>query len=179
MAIQDVLQFGNPLLREPCVDVGDFESPETLQTGADLQDTLYDLQRIHGRGGGLAAPQIGSNLRMVYVNARDRSFHLCNPEIVERSDETFEVWDFCFSAGASFLAQVTRNLRIRVEYQDMAGGKLSEEFEGYFSELLQHEIDHLDGTLFIDRIEKPETLTMVEEWDRHHAKDPQSGQPVQ
>ena len=55
------------------------------------------------------------------------------------------------------------NIRIR------AGRKLSQEFEGYFSELLQHEIDHLDGTLFIDRIEKPGTLTMADEWDKHHA----------
>jgi peptide deformylase len=178
MAIQDVLQFGNPFLRESCVKVVDFESPEILKTGADLQDTLHDLQRIHGRGGGLAAPQIGSRLRMVYVNARDRSFHLCNPEIVERSKETFEVWDFCFSAGASFLAQVTRNLRIRVEYQDIAGGKLSEEFEGYFSELLQHEIDHLDGTLFIDRVNKPESFTMVEEWDKQHADQLHNGRSV-
>ena len=178
MAIQDVLQFGNPLLRETCVDVIDFEAPEILQTGIDLQDTLHDLQHIHGRGGGLAAPQIGLKLRIVYLNARGRSFHLCNPVIVERSEETFEVWDFCFSAGASFLAQVTRNLHIRVEYQDLAGRKHREEFEGYFSELLQHEIDHLNGTLFIDHIEKPETLTMVEEWDRHHALQPQNGRSI-
>ena len=169
MAIQDVLQFGNPLLRESCVEVVEFEAPGVLQTREDLKDTLYDLQHTHGRGGGLAAPQIGSNLRIVYVNARGQSFHLYNPVIVERSKETFEVWDFCFSARASFLAQVTRNLRILVEYQDTTGRKLSQEFEGYFSELLQHEIDHLDGTLFIDRIEKPGTLTMADEWDKHYA----------
>lgn len=64
------------------------------------------------------------------------------------------------------MAQVSRSQRIRVEYQDVAGKNVSEEFEGYFSELLQHEIDHLNGTLFIDHIEKPETITMTEEWDR-------------
>ena len=166
MAIKDVLQFGNPLLRKPCIEVTDIEAPGVAQTRADLKDTLHDLQTIHGRGGGLAAPQIGSPLRIVYIDAQDRSFHLCNPVITDRSEETFEVWDFCFSAGASFLAQVTRNLRIRVEYQDAAGQRQSEKFEGYFSELLQHEIDHLDGTLFIDHITKLETLTMAAEWDR-------------
>lgn len=176
MAIQEVLQFGNPLLRESCTDVVDFEAPGVLQIEADLQDTLHDLQRIHCRGGGLAAPQIGSKLRIVYVNAHGRSFHLCNPVIVEHSEETFEVWDFCFSARASFLAQVTRNLRICVEYQDVTGSKRSEEFEGYFSELLQHEIDHLNGTLFIDRIKNPGTLTMVEEWDRYYTNHLQNGQ---
>lgn len=166
MAIRDVLQFGNPFLRESCIEVSDFNSPGVLQTQADLADTLHDLQRLHGRGGGLAAPQIGSEYRIIYINAQGRSQHLCNPVIVERSEETFEVWDFCFSTRASFMAQVSRSLRIRVEYQDVAGKSVSEEFEGYFSELLQHEIDHINGTLFIDHIEKPETITMTEEWDR-------------
>ena len=175
MAIQDVLQFGNPLLRESCVDVTDFSSPETLSTLADLRDTLIDLQRIHGRGGGLAAPQINSTLRIIYINAKGRSLHLCNPIIVERSEETFEVWDFCFSANAAFLAPVTRNLRIAVEYQDSSGEKISEEFEGYFSELLQHEIDHLNGTLFIDHIRNPASMMMVEEWERLHNNEQQAG----
>jgi peptide deformylase len=120
----------------------------------------------------LAAPQIGSLLRIVYVNARGRSFFLLNPVIVDRSKEVFEVWDFCFSARASFLAQVSRNLRISVEYRDDTGERRHEEFEGYLSELLQHEIDHLDGILFIDHIEKPETITMVEEWDKNHTNSP-------
>lgn len=168
MAIKDVLQFGNPLLRKSCVEVLDFGVAEVLQAQINLKDTLHDLQFIHGKGGGLAAPQIGSLFRIVYINVRNRSFHLCNPVIVERSEETFDVWDFCFSAKASFLARVTRNQRIRVEYQDAAGQKNSEQFEGYFSELLQHEIDHLNGTLFIDHIEEPGTLMMVEEWDKQH-----------
>ncbi len=169
MAIQDVLQFGNPWLRQSSIEVLDFEAPEVLKAQTDLKDTLHSLQFIHAKGGGLAAPQIGSLLRIVYINAHGRSFHLCNPVIVERSEETFEVWDFCFSAKASFLAQITRNLRISVEYQDVAGQKLREEFEGHFSELLQHEIDHLNGTLFIDHINKPETITMVDEWDKGRA----------
>lgn len=170
MAIQEVLQFGNSILRETCTEVANFNAPDVIQTQTDLRDTLHELQRIHERGGGLAAPQIGSGLRIVYINAKDRSFHLCNPVIVERSKETFEVWDFCFSASARFLAPVTRNLRIRVEYDDVTGLSHSEEFEGYFSELLQHEIDHLNGTLFIDHIEKTGSITMVEEWDRLYSR---------
>jgi peptide deformylase len=168
MAIRNVLQFGNPLLRETCCAVEDFNMPEVLQTRQDLEDTLHDLQRTHDKGGGLAAPQIGSSLRIVYINARGRSFHLLNPVIVERGEETFKVWDFCFSARASFLAQVERNYRIRVQYQDVSGQRHEEDFEGYFSELLQHEIDHLDGVLFIDRIDDPSGLVMMEEWDKTH-----------
>lgn len=169
MAIKNVLQFGHPVLRESCIEVVDFRAAEVVQTRENLKDTLHDLQLIHGKGGGLAAPQIGSLFRIIYINAHERRFHLCNPVIVERSEETFDVWDFCFSANASFLAQVTRNQHIRVEYHDTAGQKHSEQFEGYFSELLQHEIDHLNGTLFIDHIEKPESIMMVEEWDKKHS----------
>lgn len=169
MATREVLQLGNPLLRQRSVEVVDPQSPEIVQTMTDLKDTLHELQRIHGKGGGLAAPQIGSLTRMVYVNARGRSLFLINPVIDARSDELFDVWDFCFSAGASFLAKVSRHLRISVDYQDATGSSVREECEGCFSELLQHEIDHLDGTLFIDHITNPETITMALEWDKTHA----------
>lgn len=169
MTIRSVLQFGNPLLREIAADVADFSSESTRQTLNDLEDTLLDLQRIHGMGGGLAAPQIGSSTRVVYVNARGRSFFLLNPGIVEKSDELFDVWDFCFSSKASFLATIVRHRKITVEFQDENGEFHTEDFEGYFSELLQHEIDHLYGRLFIDRITRPETITMVEEWDPANA----------
>jgi len=168
MAVKEVLQFGDPLLRESAADVEAFEAASVTQTMRDLEDTLHELQRIHNKGGGLAAPQIGSPMKIVYVNALGRSFFLVNPEVVKQSDETFEVWDFCFSANASFLARIKRNRRIAVEYQDEEGNRHKKEFADYFSELLQHEIDHLHGRLFIDLIENPETITMVEEWDRTH-----------
>ncbi len=169
MAVREVLLFGNPLLRKPSADVEEYRRQSVVQTVQDLEDTLHDLQRIHGKGGGLAAPQIGSLLKIVYINARGRSFALLNPEIVDRSEQMFDVWDFCFSAKASFLAKIRRHTSIVVEYQNLEGRRCSERFEGYFSELLQHEIDHLHGKLFIDLIDRPETITMVEEWDRVHA----------
>jgi len=168
VTVKDVLQFGNPALRECASNVEDFESASVKLTICDLEDTLHDLQRIHRKGGGLAAPQIGLPTKIVYLNARGRSFHLVNPKIVEHSDEMFEVWDFCFSAKASFLARVPRHRRITVEYQDEEGNRHKEEFVDYFSELLQHEIDHLHGRLFIDLIEHPETIMMAEEWGRTH-----------
>ena len=171
MAIREVLQFGHPLLREPAADVSNFDSESTRRIMEDLRDTLHDLQRIHHMGGGLAAPQIGSSTRIVYVNARGRSFFLLNPEIIDHSEEIFDVWDFCFSAKASFLAQIERYRKITVEYRNENGDARREDFEGYFSELLQHEIDHLYGRLFIDRITRPETITMVEEWDRANATE--------
>jgi len=166
MTVRDLLLFGNPVLRRVAAEIRDFDEASFQQTLVDLEDTLRNLQRIHGMGGGLAAPQIGSSMRVVYVKIRGRSFHLVNPEIVERSDEMFDVWDFCFSARAAFLALVERHRRITVEYRDIDGNPHTESLEGYFSELLQHEIDHLEGRLFVDRVDRPETITMVDEWDR-------------
>ena len=169
MAVRDVLQFGNPILREKSVDVGGFGTPAVQQTMWDLKDTLHELQRAHHKGGGLAAPQIGSLSKIIYINARGHSFFVLNPEIVDKSDELFDVWDFCFSANAAFLARIKRSTSIDVDYRDENGDPKREKFEGYFSELLQHEIDHLDGRLFIDLIEDPKTITMVEEWDRSYS----------
>ena len=110
--------------------------------------------------------KFGSSTRIVYVSAQGRSFFLLNPKIVKKSEELFDVWDFCFSANASFVAQIERHRTIVVEYQGRDGASHSEQFDDYFSELLQHEIDHLDGRLFIDLINRPETITMMEEWAR-------------
>lgn len=102
--------------------------------------------------------------KIVFVNPQDRSFVLLNPELVDRRDEKFEVWDVCFSANASFVARIERDSRIVVKYLGEDGARRREDFEDYFSELLQHEIDHLHGRLFIDLIENPETITMLDEW---------------
>ena len=89
MAVREVLQFGNPLSRETATGVREVQDPAVQRTTRDLEDTLLDLQRLHGMGGGLAAPQIGSSMRIVFVNTRGRTFFLLNPEIFERSDEMF------------------------------------------------------------------------------------------
>jgi peptide deformylase len=73
----------------------------------------------------------------------------------------FNVWDFCFSSNAAFTAQIKRHWKITVEYHDEKRQKQKEDFEGYFSELLQHEIDHLEGRLFIDLIKDPSKIKMI------------------
>jgi hypothetical protein len=70
---------------------------------------------------------------------------LVNPEVVWRSGETFDVWDSCFSVNASFFVKIPRYTMIRVRYQDEKGVKSTEEFSDDMSELLQHELDHLDA----------------------------------
>lgn len=93
---------------------------------------------------------------------------MVNPRILGKSKEMFDVWDFCFSCDASFLAKIKRHRSIVVEYLDERGEKNVSKFKDYFSELIQHEVDHLDGILFIDLIRNPGSITMMEEWEKKH-----------
>jgi peptide deformylase len=161
MAIKKVILIGDPLLRKKCVRVNYFNSHEVKTIKSGLKSTLHNLQKIHKRGGGLAAPQIGYLKRVVYINAKGRSFFLINPKITYASKKVFNVWDFCFSGNAAFTAQIKRHWKITVEYANEKGQKGEEDFEGYFSELLQHEIDHLEGRLFIDLIKDPSKIKMI------------------
>ncbi len=163
MAIIKVILIGDPLLRKKCFRVTDFNSPEVKTIKSGLKSTLHYLQQIHKRGGGLAAPQIGHLKKIIYINAKGRSFFLINPKITYASKKMFSVWDFCFSGNAAFTAQVKRHWKIRVEYDDEKGQKGEEDFQGYLSELLQHEIDHLEGRLFIDLINDPSKIKMIEQ----------------
>ena len=163
MPIKKVLLIGNPLLRKKCAKVNNFNSPDVRNIKSDLRSTLHHLQKIHKRGGGLAAPQIGCLKKIIYINSKGRSFFLINPKITYASKKMFNVWDFCFSGSAAFTAQIKRHWKITVEYYDEKRQKQNEDFEGYFSELLQHEIDHLEGRLFIDLIKDPSKIKMIED----------------
>lgn len=168
MAMEEIVLFGDPLLRKESAEVSDFDSGSTKQIKENLKSTLLALQNLHKRGGGLAAPQLGYLKQIVFLNARGRSLFLINPTITEKSQELFDVWDFCFSAKAAFVAKVRRHKQIEVEYFDEQGRKRTERFEGYWSELVQHEVDHLRGRLFIDLIEEPGTIVMMEQWNKEN-----------
>ena len=167
MAIKKVLQFGNPLLREKSRKVNNFNINLNKKIMRDLRDTLINLKKKHKTGGGLAAPQIGYLDRIVFLCAKGKSFFMFNPVIVKKSRQMFNVWDFCFSAGASFTAKIKRHKKISVEFFDETGNKYCEEYKDYRAELIQHEIDHLNGILFIDHIKNPTTIMMMEEWKKN------------
>jgi peptide deformylase len=166
MTIREVLLLGDPILRNICESVDDISTLNDLFD--DLKDTLTRLQEDYGLGRGLAAPQIGYNKRIVYIQVPDRSFYLINPKITSRSKETFDVWDSCFSMKASFFVKIPRNRQIRVEYLDRHGKEHAEYFHDGLSELLQHEIDHLDGILCSDHLRSPKDIIMFEEWEKRH-----------
>lgn len=170
MPIREVLQLGNPLLREVAAPVADASAAAVAAVVADLADTLAHWRATTGYGRAIAAPQIGVLQRIVYLDVDRRSpWPLVNPEIVERSAETMVVWDACLSFLSVFM-QVERHRWVRVRYQDLAGEthELVAGAERDLGELLQHEIDHLDGVLAVDRMVDVRSLCTREEFERRH-----------
>lgn len=152
MAVRDVLQLGNPRLHEPAApvtedDLGDLESVVT-----DLHDTLSAFRDEYGAGRAVAAPQIGVMKRLVYLHpATDEGpIVFCNPTIEAASDDTFALWDDCMSFP-ELLVRVERHRRVTVTYRGEQWEERTVAAADDVAELLQHEIDHLDGVLATQR----------------------------
>jgi peptide deformylase len=164
MPIREVRQLGDPVLRMTAKPVSDPSAPGIASLVQDLTDTLAHWKATTTYGRGIAAPQIGVLERVVLLNL-GQPWPLVNPEIVDRSEETMVVWDACLSFLCIFF-QVRRHCWIDVRYQDLAGAWHELRAEGDLSELLQHEIDHLDGILALDRMTDLRTMCTREEFER-------------
>jgi peptide deformylase len=170
MAVQPILLLGNPVLRQRCGHVADPTSPEVRDLVRDLADTLARWRSETGYGRGIAAPQIGVLRRVIFLKLPgSEPWPLINPEIVERSKETIVVWDACLSFLSIFM-QVERHRAITVRYQKLDGHVVEVEAseDNNLSELLQHEIDHLDGILAIDRVTDVKTIVTREEFEKRY-----------
>lgn len=175
MAVRPVRQLGDPILRARCEPVKNVRSPAVRIVADDLQDTLRHLKEVHGHGRGLAAPQIGAPIRLIYIGI-DEPWFLVNPEIVDIGTQDFHVWDDCFSIP-DLLVRVQRAYCIKVTYYDLGGKEHTLEAEGDVAELLQHEIDHLDGVLTVDRPVGLDPFCLRAEWKKHYATEGVYGEP--
>jgi len=164
--IRTILQLGNPALRRKSSPITDFDNEDLEVLVKDLSDTLQDAKKRFGYGRGIAAPQIGESKRVVFIDMPSFKSPMVNPRIAWSSDTTFEVWDSCFSFNVEFFVLVDRHHSIRVEYIDGKGKKHAMRAEGDLSELLQHEIDHLDGVLATDRMKHKKAIMMRSEWEK-------------
>ena len=170
MAIRTVLQLGDPGLREVAKKVDDPAAAEIRALVEDLSDTLAYWRKTTGYGRGIAAPQIGANVRVIFLRLPgEEPWPVVNPVITERSKEKIVVWDACLSFLSIFM-QVERNREITVRYQDLSGEQheVHANEERNLSELLQHEIDHLDGILAVDRITNMKTMCTREEFEKRY-----------
>ncbi len=169
MSVRDILQLGNPTLRTPAATVAEPDGPAVRGLASDLRDTLLSHRGRTGYGRGIAAPQLGVLDRVVHVEL-DGSRTLVNPAITARSDETMEIWDFCFSYFSIFFP-VRRHVLVEVKYQDPQGRDQTLEATGHLAELLQHEIDHLGGVLAIDLVTDVKRICTLDEWVKRHAHE--------
>jgi peptide deformylase len=170
MAIRTVLQLGDPGLREIASRVEDPVAPEISALVEDLSDTLAYWKKTTGYGRGIAAPQIGAGVRVIFLQLPGAEpWPLVNPEINERSEEKIIVWDACLSFLSIFM-QVERHREIVVQYQDLRGEhrEIRAGEDCNLSELLQHEIDHLNGILAVDRITDIRTMCTREEFEKRY-----------
>lgn len=149
MSLRTILTFPNPILRKKAEKISNFD--DSLQTLAtDMIETMYDAPGV-----GLAAPQIGESIQMIVVNAAQdedgqESLVMINPEITEK--EGTQVDDEGCLSVLDLTASVKRSKKITVCYQDITGEKQEISVEDRFAVVLQHEIDHLHGILFIDHL---------------------------
>ena len=146
-----ILQLGHPGLRQRAREVEDVASDEVQQACGRLLETVDAFRTRIGFGRGIAAPQLGIPLRLVALRVDGYPSILVNPSITWESDETFQLWDDCMSFP-DLLVRLRRKSCISVACTTQGGETRSlEKLDRGMSELLQHEIDHLDGVLAVDR----------------------------
>jgi peptide deformylase len=156
----NVLLLGDPRLRQRSAEV---ERHDASAFEA-LASTLDEFRRTHGFGRAISAPQIGIPQRFIAVNLGQGTFFVVNPVITWRSEETFTMWDDCMSFP-DLLVRVERARSLSLEYVDEHGKRKEwRELDQAAAELLQHEIDHLDGILAVDR---GKDLVMRKEYERN------------
>jgi peptide deformylase len=173
VSVREIVTIGDPVLRRPAREVTreELRTPETQA----LIDDLIETKRA-ADGAGLAAVQIGEPLRIAVaeVEAPNPRYPykppipltvMVNPVLEPMGDETFEVNEGCLSVP-DLRGNLNRYVSVRVGYLDRNGNERDEVFMGLTAGTFQHEVDHLDGTLFVDRAD-PRSLATWEQFERH------------
>jgi peptide deformylase len=181
MAIRKIAQLGEPVLRQRArsLSVEELESPRIQALIDDLIETMHDAD-----GAGLAAPQIYESVQLVVIEVRQNPRYpsadsipltvLANPVVTPAitapegtlpDDEAITVYEGCLSV-AGVRGRVRRPRRVRVQALDVHGQAVDFVWEGFRAAVVQHETDHLNGVLFVDRAE-PRTLTFLREYERY------------
>jgi peptide deformylase len=174
VAILKIANMGNPILRIPSEPVKNIQAPEIQRLIDDMLETMREY-----RGVGLAAPQVHRTLQIVTIEAEadGRASSeapaaptiLINPRIVPVNDRMEEDWEGCLSIP-DLRGRVPRYTDIEVQAHDRRGKLLAFTASDFFARVIQHEYDHLIGTMFVDRMKSLETLTFLEEYARYWAR---------
>lgn len=146
MAIRNIVKVGDELLRKKSKPVHDFDE-NLWELLDDMKETMYK-----NNGMGLAAVQVGVLKRVIIIEANNMFMELINPEIISERGSDIEK-EGCLSVGTNY-EYVKRPMQVTVKAQDRLGYDFTITGEKYLARVLCHEIDHLDGILFIDKVEK-------------------------
>jgi peptide deformylase len=155
MVIRQILTAEAPILRERARKVTQFDA-SLHRLLDDMLETMRDAPGI-----GLAANQVGIPLQVAIIELEDRVTELINPQIVRASGEIVD-WEGCLSIPG-FVAEIKRSAKVTVKARDRHGKEFRVKGEELFARALQHEIDHLNGVLYIDYLESMEELVRVSE----------------
>lgn len=174
MSVLPIAKLGEPVLREvaQAVDLDRLASSALQTLIDDIIETMH-----HARGAGLAAPQVRHGLRIVAMEVKDNPRYpykpnipltvLVNPELEVLGDETFENFEGCLSVP-DLRGRVRRHARLRVKAYDREGQRIEQEVAGISAGTYQHECDHLDGLLFVDRLIDSKSLCTWDNFRRYH-----------
>lgn len=172
MAIREIVLMGDPVLRREADEVTVFDDGLRALV-RDMFETMY-----HADGIGLAAPQIGVSRRIIVVDIRrpddeaegePERVALINPVVTEESRETYKQSEGCLSIPG-LEEVVERPMWVRVEGQDVDGNDIVIEADDLFGRALQHEIDHIDGVLFVDRVSALKRRMLLKKWKKLEAE---------
>lgn len=174
MTVLPILLVGEPLLRERSreVTMEELAAPATQAFIDDLIETMR-----HANGAGLAAPQVGNAVRIVAIEVGDNPRYpykpripltvLVNPVLEPLEGELFANYEGCLSVP-NLRGVVERHTRLRLTALDRHGAPIDRVVEGLTAGTFQHECDHLDGVLFLDRVSDPRTLSTWDAFEKHH-----------
>lgn len=175
-ASEAILLLGNPLLREVSQPVANVMNKSTQQLAQRLLKTVREAS-----GMGLAAPQVGERVRLFIMASHPNSRYpnaplmqptvIINPQILWQSDATEKNWEGCLSVPG-LRGLVPRAKKIKIKYDDLHGNSQQVDFQGFLARIFQHEYDHLDGILFIDRVESTHELMVEAEWQARYVHNP-------
>jgi peptide deformylase len=148
MAKLPIIEYPNPILLKKSAKIKDPKDKKIQKMIADMLETMKIANGL-----GLAAPQIGKSLRLCVIEDQGETYILINPKITSLSRKKIAMEEGCLSFPGDFFS-ISRPEKVQIRYLDKEGAKVKLKADGLLARALQHEIDHLDGILFITRVKK-------------------------
>ena len=177
MPVLPLVRIGNPVLRNPCREV-ELQKIQMGDYGSFIQDMIEAMRDAEGVG--LAANQVGRDLKIIVLECKlnprypeEKSIPLAvyfNPKIISSSKETVKAWEGCLSIPG-YRGAVSRYEKIIFEAVTPDGKKVREEVQGFHARIIQHEVDHIEGRVYMDRMNGVMEWMHLEEFNRQMQQD--------